>query len=97
MSNSKFWSEINSIKVKWSKKNKISYSKGLLEAIFSEYGKIKHMEIFAEKRIAVVEYLTTAATDLAVKENKYSIKKNKSFAFYCNKVKKVLMKSKIII
>lgn len=43
---SEFWQQINSIKVKWNKKNKITYNIPLLTAIFNVYGGIKHIEIF---------------------------------------------------
>ena len=43
----------------------------LLTAIFNIYGGIKHVEIFAAKRTAIIEFLTLKAAEEAIKDNTY--------------------------
>ena len=49
----------------------MTYNVPLLSAIFNIYGGIKHIEIFAAKRTAIIEFLTLKAAEEAVKDNTY--------------------------
>ncbi|KAL4474509.1 hypothetical protein ABPG72_016187 [Tetrahymena utriculariae] len=69
LSNQEFHSKINSIRVKWSKKDKVQYNQKILNMQFRQYGPIKHITILDSKRRAVIEFLTATAAENAVKEN----------------------------